>query len=90
MTVAGEGIAVDLPGSFIQSDIDKGILKPVLLGWHRKPWIKNIFIRRSEKRKEVIDFAEWFMQQESEDSSRRWKLAYIKNRIPFDSIDWKM
>lgn len=87
LALAGEGIAVDLPGSFIQNDIDKGLLKPVLIGWHRRPLIKRIFIRKSETRKEILDFVDWFKVEEAKDSTRRWKLAYAKNNIPFDSIE---
>ncbi len=79
----GAGIAVDLPLSFIKKELSEGSLIPVLKGWRRKPWSRNlIFSSNNVNWSELKTFIKWFQLQERIDSYKRWKEIYELLAVP--------
>lgn len=81
--LSGEGIAVDLPLSFIKRDLMGGSLVPVLKGWKRKPWSRNLVVHKENSHwEELHTFARWFQLHERIDSHQRWNEMYQFCEVP--------
>lgn len=81
--LSGEGIAVDLPLSFIKRDLMGGSLVPVLKGWKRKPWSRNLVVHKENSHwEELHTFACWFQLHERIDSHQRWNEMYQFCEVP--------
>lgn len=81
--LSGEGIAVDLPLSFVKRDLIDGSLVPVLKGWKRKPWSRNLVLHRENSHwDELQTFARWFQLHERIDSHQRWHEMYQFCEVP--------
>lgn len=81
----GEGIAVDLPVSFLEERLRNGSLVPVLPGWHRSPWIKSLVFSSSAPRDSLVrEFAEWYQEKELKDSVKRWTSCFSRYGIPIE------
>lgn len=81
--LSGEGIAVDLPLSFIKRDLMGGSLVPVLKGWKRKPWSRNLVVHNENSHwEELHTFARWFQLHERIDSHQRWNEMYQFCEVP--------
>lgn len=80
----GHGIAVDMPLSFVETDLKEGRLVPVLPNWHRNPWQRNIaFHKDNLEWKELQEFVSWFQEKERVDAKRRWQKVYSQFNVPF-------
>lgn len=79
----GLGIAVDLPLSFVETALLERRLVPVLAGWHRAPWRRNLVSHRdSIDNAELQAFIAWFQKREGEDSCNRWMRLYERMGVP--------
>ena len=79
----GLGIAVDLPLSFVEAALLDRRLVPVLPGWHRMPWRRNLVSHRdSIGNAELQQFIAWFQKREGEDSCNRWMRLYERMGVP--------
>lgn len=83
----GQGIAIDLPLSFVGDRLLGKELVPVLPRWHRKRWRKfMVYKKESAGYEEVDHFARWYQAVETEDSQMRWKYFYNYFKVSLDTI----
>lgn len=87
----GTGIAVDLPLSFIEKELLSGELVPVLKGWRRKPWIRNLVSRKDNSEwPELQTFIKWFKANEAGEARRRWTSIYRELSVPREAYSFDL
>lgn len=62
----GQGIAADLPPSFMFEELKKGNLRIILSGWHREDWTTGLVTRKKEVHKEVSELVVYLQKEIAE------------------------
>lgn len=70
--IDGRGISIDLSVSSCLFELKTGVIRPILLGWHRPPWKMTIAIhRRDIANTRLTRFARWIAAEERKALSER-------------------
>ena len=78
----GQGIAFDLALGMVSEYLERGLLVPVLQGWHRAPWKKSLLVKtRDLENPWIREFVDWYRVFEPASSKKAWRHWYKRFAI---------
>lgn len=83
MLLSGSGIATDLSIGYVSEYIAQGLVKPILVGWHREPWTFYVYCRAEDSENNLIrTIMAHIAQKAFSQISNQWGFWYERLGLP--------